>query len=248
MTFTACKKEDTILPPNDNLTIYNSNCTLSFSEQNIADIGLVHNKLILDLFENYNFSASDRLFELKNQFILMHPELPPFVVDFLISNATKTYNQGFNVNVIEFSNLQLVSMNYNKLHNLIDTSSSIINLNIGLDLLKIQTISSLSCVDRYFLLTCIEVARKSAVLWTPINQGGQGLLSKIYGKFNSFPPDITRAHPCWKLVIAADITGAAGGFMAMGIGLGIPGTNVGVACLIGYEAGYGSAMAAALCR
>ena len=93
--------------------------------------------------------------------------------------------------------------------------------------------SELDCFDWSFIMTCISVAENSAIMWTPKGNGGLGY------KLNCNL--IQYRTSWWKKAIVADTAGAATAFMAIGVGLVVPGANAAIAAGIAYSAGAASA-------
>lgn len=216
-------------------------CTTEFSSSEVNSIGILHNQVVVDLFEHFNFQASDKMAELTNQLSLSHPELSTSKINSIVSTATSSLNFNINNYSSQIGN-PLVYQFFNILLGHIDNYQSISGLNSSLDQLKIQVETNLDCKDKSFMLTCISVARNSAILWTPTVLGGIGFHDelKVRGGFSNGVED--RDSP-WRKAAKADLLGAAGAFFAYGFGLVVPGANAAIAADIAFAAGYSSATA-----
>ncbi len=123
---------------------------------------------------------------------------------------------------------------YNELIKSIEAFESIPQLFVQLNEIRMVANSNLDCFDWNFIMTCISVAEKSAILWTPEQLGGLGTglnCGLIQSRIS-----------WWKRAIVSDVSGAAGYFAAVGVGLIIPGANAAIAGGIAFAAGYTSAM------
>lgn len=99
--------------------------------------------------------------------------------------------------------------------------------------------ASLTCFDVELLTGTIEVAKNSAYLWLPRNNGGLDFYSiSQEGK--------VQPRWSWRNAVKADVTASASYFMTLGIGgaIGIitPGTNAAILGGWGLSAGISSAL------
>ena len=122
---------------------------------------------------------------------------------------------------------------------------SLTNLNESLDLILVAAANNVDSVGYDAPLGSIQIAKSSAILWSPIEQGGLGFYEEIYGAQNE------KAIPEWlKRTVKADASSS----MTYMLGVGIAGaistaaiSPTGAIFLGGWalSAGLGSAVGAA---
>lgn len=122
---------------------------------------------------------------------------------------------------------------------------SLKNLNESLDLILVAAANNVDCVEYDAPLGSIQIAKSSAILWSPIEQGGLGFYEEIYGAQNE------KAISEWlKRTVKADASSS----MTYMLGVGIAGaistaaiSPTGAIFLGGWalSAGLGSAVGAA---
>lgn len=122
---------------------------------------------------------------------------------------------------------------------------SLKNLNGSLDLILVAAANNVDCVGYDAPLGSIQIAKSSAILWSPIEQGGLGFYEEIYGAQNE------KAISEWlKRTVKADASSS----MTYMLGVGIAGAistaaipPTGAIFLGGWalSAGLGSAVGAA---
>ncbi len=214
---------------NDHLNLSDRGCG-SFSIAEINLIGEKHNEYVIDWLGQLDCNSPDFIEDAMvtyrtlgkgefddNQIKEMTEEpIPSFVVE----DYAHQFNNRLTVNY------------YNQLLNLIEQSNDYSSLIMGLSDLQNDVSTNLDCYDWSFMMTSISVARKSAQLWTPVELGGLGLA----------PCSDSFRIPWWKKAIRNDVAGAAGYFMAVGVGLTVPGANVAIAGSVAFAAGWSSAV------
>lgn len=226
---------------NNNHTETRDTCLTEFSLNEIDSIGITHNAEVMSIFNNFDFESIDKISEVRHQFSTMHPGLSNSEVDTILSIALNSSN--FNVNNINtFDNNQMVHNYYNNLLSIIDTTESLTGLNYSLGVLRDSVVQNLECKDKSFLLVCISIAKKSALMWAPTNIGGMGLYDELES-MAGFNNKITARRPLWQKIFGADVAGAAAGFMKYGFGLAVPGINSAIAGFIAEEAATPSVIA-----
>lgn len=244
ITNQSCTKDNRFASSQqDNLGVIKQRdvCTTEFSSLEVNLIGVTHNQLVVDLFENFNFQASDKMAELTYQLSLAHPELSISKINSIVSTANSSLSFNINEHGTQITD-PLVYQYFNTLLGCIDTCQSIAEFNSRLDDLEVQIEASLACKDKSFMLTCISVARRSAILWSPVTLGGLGFYDELKERAG-FSSAVQYRESPWRKVVKADLLGAAGAFFAYGFGLVIPGTNTAIAADIAFAAGYSSATA-----
>lgn len=81
----------------------------------------------------------------------------------------------------------------------IEGMKSLKNLHESLDLILVATANNVDCVGYDALLGSIQITKSSAILWSPLEQGGLGFYEEIYGAQNE------KAIPEWlKRTVKAD--------------------------------------------
>lgn len=126
--------------------------------------------------------------------------------------------------------------------NLLTSMENSTNLNDMLDAINVvnnDALSHLTDADLDIIKgTCI-IARYSAVLWSPVTEGGLG----YYDKVNQTSPDVRDGGRIGKFVIG-DVSASASYFTSLGIGAalgwGVPGANVAILGGWALSAGIGS--------
>ncbi|MDC8003991.1 hypothetical protein POV27_08000 [Aureisphaera galaxeae] len=215
----------------DQLNLSDRSCG-SFSIEEINLIGEKHNEYVIDWLQQLDCNSPDFMEDAmatyrslgKGEFNDNH--IKEMTNDPRVTFAAEDYAQQFN-------NPATVGY-YNQLMNLIDQSNDYASFVAGLTALQSQVDSNLDCFDWSFMMTSISVARKSAQLWTPVAAGGMGLAPCGTTGFSRIP--------WWKKAVRNDIAGAAGYFMAVGVGLTVPGANVAIAGSVAFAAGWSSAV------
>ncbi|MCA0236555.1 MAG: hypothetical protein LCH81_09245 [Bacteroidetes bacterium] len=215
-------------------------CSGEFSSLEIQSIGTMHNTVVMDVFENYDFETTNIDLELRTNFASAYSSLTYNQVTNIINVATSTFDINDHTASI---NDPLVYSYYDDICDLLNNFSTISELNEELDKLEESIIEDLECTDRDFLLVCISVARNSSSLWAPVSIGGSGYYDDIEEKLELMGAVQYRIN--WRNVAEADLWGAASAFFAYGFGLAVPGTNAAIAISIAYSAGFSSVTAMA---
>lgn len=128
----------------------------------------------------------------------------------------------------------------------IEGMTSLSDLNERLDLILVAAANNnIDCVGYDALLGSIQITKSSAILWSPIEQGGLGFYEEIYGAQNE------KAIPEWlKRTVKADASSSMTYMLGVGIAGAISSAAIpptGAIFLGGWalSAGLGSAVGAA---
>jgi hypothetical protein len=234
IAISSCGKTDGVKIEN---TSRNSNCELGLTHQEIANIGIVHNVKIKELFENFDFKDQNYAEQIENRLKAVFDNISEHDLDKSINDYNLYFENTSFSNIINSG----LTMNYfNEIHASIDEALSIIDLNLELNDIYSRADLNLVCIDREAVLIAIEVARNSSLLWFPVEMGGEGFLHETVRSES-------RGPTWWKKLVRNDLGGATfavfrlGGALALGA---VPGTNVAIGGAIAVSAVGASAMGA----
>ncbi len=230
-------KED----PSKNFTTqtaqYRGNCEEGFSSTEIGDIGSLHNQVVVNVFDGFNFSAFDLLTQAKSQFAAAYPGLTSGEIDDFFTLGMSEVDLEDHDEKLD--DVTLVHTYYDNLLYILENSSDLSSLQSSLQSLKGDVNNNLSCTDLDFMLVCLSITINSATLWSPTTLGGDGLYDSV-----TISKGITGIANdrdwTWRSVVKGDLAGATSAFFSYGLGLTVPGTNAAVAGVIGYSAAAGS--------
>ncbi len=204
-------------------------------DEMVDNIGVMHNQYLTLLYEGIDYT-DDVLSQLQNNYNYLIDSLN--IITISPSNQIETYSfLGYDsLYIVDFLNyIDGHSVNYNDIEN-----------KIGSILLKMNS-DNLCPEIEDVLKTYFSVYKHSAEYWMPQSLGGSGqgqeILSGIYGD-----RAMLRA-PTWKAILAADASGAAGGFIGGGFVAGVFFTVVNPAAFfagVAFTAAWSSGTAAAI--
>lgn len=218
----SCKKEtsspetlsdkDKLLPNSSSREI-DPECQISFTDELIDSIGLQHNRLVRETYDQYLVDNQMTLLTaLNNSFsnnrydTLTHSDYEDLYGD---------YNETDVATTIE-STIDTISNSVQKqiledMVELVKTTSSYDALYIELSALKKYTIENLDCFEETSTLVALEVCINSAKLWYPVEDGGEGYLDHISNSNGSRNMQQYRTSGFWSFigrVVCSDAMGA----------------------------------------
>jgi hypothetical protein len=229
--------------PNSVLTIQPRTCSYYLSQQEVADIGTLHNDFLDEFLSEVNPLANyeDEVVRIFGDFIEQE-EIPngSNILEWLTETMTAEYEYDISEYEGKFAEYNTVRSYYNSILSAVDEYADYSELTTALSQIKSNAILNLECFDLDFILSCASVASKSAYYWTPVADGGLG----------NEPPGGCTGMAWWKRAIAGDVGGLAGAFMEIGIvgmisAAAIPGSNAVLVGTLAVAAGFSSAMAVA---
>lgn len=234
--FISCEKEE-VQSNNDSIESYNRTSEndfspkadpgdLELSEDEIVNIGELHNDILQSVFENFDesYQIEELIFEMTNiEIANLNNDIRNEVIN------TSTYDKNYLINNLNDD----LSLEYcEKITNFILSSNNIEDLNEKL----LDLSNEINTDDRRFNKTVpllfIEVSKKSASFW-----------SSSLGSNIIVDQDIQGLSPWVKGLIAADGLGAAGAFTGYGLLAGVTGPMGWGALLatVGFSAAWSSA-------
>lgn len=209
--------------------------TLNLSDLNyMADM---HNPLVYDAFENFNFQAEDKSEELQAALF-----------------ATNFYQQF----EIHLQNMDLTSQNHEVIVNENLSAEALLIIEVANDILEqASTFSELSTnltnleeqieiemsslLDKYSLLMYTKVMKNSAEYWFSVDKGGIGHGDDVLKDLHGAAPGPDRGTR----VVVADALGAAGAFIGGAfVTAATGGTGVAIFYSVGWASAWSSSMAA----
>ena len=219
-----------------NGSIQNNFCSKRvLTDQEIIEIGNLHNEFLEDAIAKVNFSSSDLKSEVKNTFlelnnnkINMSKEERENILskensyDFLASNLKSCSNPIQYINAsIDYVNNN--NFNYNELQ-------------IKIVSLENSAKQSLSGEELDAVLVYFSVLKKSSYFWMPINLGGSGKGSATIANTSTSDNMAT-----WEKCLLADAIATGGTFIQIGLALcATPVMLTALAIAVGYNAAFSS--------
>ncbi|MDA9070971.1 hypothetical protein N9K09_02425 [Flavobacteriaceae bacterium] len=212
----------------DNSEIKESN-NITFSKENIIEIGKMHNEYLSKAYENFDYNSKTKYVDLKNN--LLSIEIPELTyeekekaIEFGLTINSKNQKGGLNKSSNDIESLKeslesqlakdIVDLAYNNL-NVLENHTEFSNELVGL---KKSASINLENTDLVSVLSFLEVLEQSSLFWKPIELGGSGEGYSILLNIQNQDQAAKGVSPCTKAVVAADGTGAATAVLSAGIG------------------------------
>lgn len=176
----SCFKEtNTSSVTTDNFELISSNTARILNDIQIDSIGNFHNTFLYEIFEIYNYSTTDTLFEIIS------------IAETLAANNNATLDSSFTytslnnyISIIQDSLSTTAFSIIQSAVNLTDSITSLNNFISSINLLEFQANNTLVGQELDIVLTTLCVSRYSAEFWLPISSGGSGIGDDIFDNLN----------------------------------------------------------------
>jgi hypothetical protein len=191
----------------------------SYSDEQVLFIGSTHNEFLETIFRNFNYSNGDKMGELRSQ-----------LNNLGLSSGEPNWDliADYKTNMDKIKD-QLSQESYYFINKAIDLSSDIDGFESfanSIDVLKEEAKNKIEGSDLDCVLITLEVFKKSASFWLPLEMGGSGKGFAILGIINptQFSTVQGKWHwPGWTKVLASDAGSAGVGCLVVactgGVGL-----------------------------
>jgi hypothetical protein len=243
MAITSCDE--------DSVTLENTmeiDC-VGFTKEELAKVGILHNQYVTEVYQKVDFlSCDDCSDEVLDEFAKIKVDLSGYgkSKEELIAEAKTLYSdlEAIQFDLRNWTDHPFSSESFVHLATIMEEMDAMGNYNDFVsDMNALQVIvdsdASLTCFDVELLTGTIEVAKNSAYLWLPRNNGGLDFYSiSQEGK--------VQPRWSWRNAARADVTASAAYFNGMGIGLAAglitPGSNAAILGMWGITSGISSAL------
>lgn len=223
---------------------------IGLSKEELASVGILHNQYVTEVYQKVNFlrcdDCSDEVIDAFSEIEIDLTGVDKSKED-LIEEAKVLFQdlKAIQFDLRNWTDHKFSSEAFVHLTTIMEEIDAVENYDdFVADMIQLQDIvdsdGSLTCFDVELLTGTIEVAKNSAFLWFPKDQGGLDFYSICQeGK-------VKPRKWSWRNALKADTAAYAVYFESMGVGLAIglitPGTNAAILGMWGLSAGMSSAL------